>query len=137
MIRSFCTVLISLGLVFQPIAAAWSVPIADLGMDMPATSIDAEMDNSHYAMAMADTDLALPCHQANAPGSAADSSKDCCGINCPMFGQCTNSCAVSLFAVISKSTLTVEPDKGGLMLAPAVVRPERPSSSIFHPPKHS
>ena len=137
MIRSICTALVILGLVFQPLAVAWAAPMAGHGMDGAVSSVSTEIDKGHHGMTMADADSSIPCQEANLADSLMDASEDCCGTDCPMIGQCTNSCAVNPFAVISKSTFTFEPGLSGSLISPATIYPDGRSSFIFHPPKHS
>lgn len=130
MTRLTITILIILGLMFQPFGSVVSAKRIDGDMDHSVMSMD--MDDPLMAV---DEDAAqAPCHEA-ADDTADDLCNECCGVVCSMINHCVAS--IVPFAV-NQSTRHLWPEHSVNYSIPNSVNyTDRSPTFIYHPPRLS
>ncbi len=131
MIRTFYTLLVILGLVFQPYAFFVSTAEAGGKMDHSLSSMDMSKDAS---VLMNDD---MPCEKMLSQSDITASCDECCDINCSMISHCVSSAKVAPFAtnIPPEPIFDINGNKLSFWLSAALTIKQ--SSFIYHPPKLS
>ena len=139
MVRYASIVLVSLGLIFQPVMATMPAQLAD-GISHAEMLMDADVSdhtNMHGDSTQNSTgSIETPCHE-EILSEASEAICDCCDSGCLNGILCVTACSVHLVAIQGDSTTPAAAQNKVPPVTLSEAPDHEPSFIIFHPPKYS